>query len=232
MQRGEKVASVAILQGFRPALGSAGTGMRTACFREPVSRPSQLPSDFEPHEAPTLRQRALNARPGPADLLVLVVDDDPDARAVLCGMLYHLGYRVCGCGDGGEAIATALRCHPDVVLMDMAMPGIDGVEATRSLKQHLPSTFVVAMTGLGERYFDAARGSGCDAFFGKPFNPYVLEEILEALRRGKEAEVVKRCSCGREYTRSGWKGLPLLGTMGPVELRNCRCGSSIALGGE
>ncbi len=197
-----------------------------------VSRPSEQPSAFDPHEAPTLRRREVRSRPGPADLLVLVADDDPDARAVYCGAVYHLGHRVIGCADGSEAVATAFRRRPDVVLMDMSMPGLDGVTATRSIKQHLPATFVVAMTGHGERYFDAARNSGCDAFLCKPFNPYVLEEILASLGRRKDREIVKRCSCGREYTRSGWKELPVVGSMGAVELRNCACGSSIALGDE
>lgn len=191
---------------------------------------SELPSAFEPHEAPTLRRRDARAPPGPADLLVLVADDDPEARWVYCSAVYHLGHRVLGCADGSEAVATAFRRRPDVVLMDMAMPGLDGMAATRTLKKHLPATFVVAMTGHGERYFDRARDSGCDAFLCKPFNPYVLEALLEALRRRKDTEVVKVCACGREYTRSGWKSLPVVGSMGSVELRNCRCGSSIALG--
>ncbi len=197
-----------------------------------MSHPSELPSAFDPHEAPTLRQREVRLRPGPADLLVLVAEDDADARAVYCGAVYHLGHRVIGCADGSEAVAAAFRRRPDVVLMDMSMPGLDGVAATRTLKRHLPTTFVVAMTGHGQRYFDAARDSGCDAFLCKPFNPYVLEEILGALGRRKNAEIVKRCSCGREYTRSGWKDLRVVGSMGAVELRNCPCGSSIALGDE
>ncbi|HEX8793459.1 MAG TPA: response regulator [Polyangiaceae bacterium] len=197
-----------------------------------MSHSSELPSGFDPHEAPTLLQRDARARPGPADLLVLVADDDPEARAVYCSAVYHLGHRVIGSADGSEALATAFRRRPDVVLMDMSMPGIDGVTATRTLKQHLPATLVVAMTGHGQRYFDVARDSGCDAFLCKPFNPYVLEEILEALRRRKDTEVVKVCACGREYTRSGWKGLLVVGSMGSVELRNCSCGSSIALGDE
>lgn len=197
-----------------------------------VSRTSELPSAFDPHEAPTLRQLGSRPGPGPADLLILIADDDPDCRAIYCGAIYQLGHRVLGCGDGSEAIAKAFRRRPDVVLMDMSMPGVDGVAATRTLKKHLPTTFVVAMTGHGQRYFELARASGCDAFLCKPFNPYVLEEILEALRRRKDTEVVKRCSCGREYTRSGWKALPVVGTMGPIELRNCICGSSIALGEE
>lgn len=204
--------------------------MNTARKEIRVPHSSQLPSGFEPHEAPTLRQRDSRSRPGPADLLVLVVDDDAEARAVYCATLYHLGCRVAGCSDGSEAIATAVRRRPDVVLMDMAMPDLDGVQATRSLKEHLPGTVVVAMTGLAERYFAAARESGCDAFLCKPFNPYVLEEILDAVRRRKGSEVVKRCACGREYTRADWLALGRVGNMGPVELRNCTCGSSLALG--
>lgn len=161
-----------------------------------------------------------------------MVDDDAEARAVYCSTIYHLGHRVLGRADGSEAVAAAFRYRPDVVLMDMSMPGRDGVSATRALKKHLPETFVVAMTGHGPRYFEAARKSGCDAFLCKPFNPYVLEEILDAVRQRKDAEVVKRCSCSREYTRSGWKRLPRIGAMGPVELRNCPCGSTMALGND
>lgn len=225
---------MAALQSPTCAGKRASDGMRTAEPRERrVSHsPSELPSAFEPHEAPTLRRRDARAPPGPADLLVLVADDDPEARWVYCGTVYHLGHRVLGCADGSEAVATAFRRRPDVVLMDMSMPGLDGIAATRTLKKHLPATFVVAMTGHGERYYDRARDSGCDAFLCKPFNPYVLEELLEALRRRKDTEVVKVCACGREYTRSGWKSLPVVGSMGSFELRNCRCGSSIALGDE
>ena len=193
---------------------------------------SKLPSGFDAHEAPTLRQRDSRARPGPADLLVLVADHDPEARWGYCNTLYHLGHRAIGCADGNEAVAVAFRRRPDVVLMDVSMSRVDGVAATRTLKRHLPSTFVVAMTGRGQTDFDVVRDSGCDALLCKPFNPYVLEEILEALGRRKDTEIVKRCSCGHEYTRSGWKALRVVGTMGPVELRNCACGSSIALGDD
>jgi two-component system, cell cycle response regulator DivK len=161
--------------------------------------------------------------------MVLVVDDDIEARTQYCASLDAMGYRTAECGDGSEAVDEAQRRRPDVVLMDMSMPDVDGVEATRRLKARAPDTFVVGMSGLPERYFHLARGSGCDAFLGKPFNPYVLEEILTALRRRKDVEVIKLCGCGREHTRAGWKALHLCGEMGGAELRNCICGSSLAL---
>jgi CheY-like chemotaxis protein len=190
---------------------------------------SHSPSGFEVHEAPTQGQRSPLARPGPADLMVLVVDDDADTRALYCAWLDNMGYRTAGCGDCREAFAQMSR-RPDVVLMDMSMPDVDGIEATRLLKAQAPATFFIGMSGATERYFHQALGSGCEAFLSKPFNPYLLEDILGALRRRKDREIVKRCGCGREHTRAGWKALRLCGEMWGVELRNCVCGSSLALG--
>jgi CheY-like chemotaxis protein len=190
----------------------------------------ELPSAFGPHEAPTLGQRRRRGRTGPADLLILVVDDDADARAIYCAAIHHLGYRVAASTDGRRALGIARRRLLDAVLIDVSMPGLSGIETTRLLKEQRSQTFVVAMTGAGDRYFDEAHAAGCDGFLCKPFNPFVLEEILGALRRRKDGEVVKRCGCGREHTRRSWKSLRLVGTMEGAELRNCACGSTIALG--
>jgi CheY-like chemotaxis protein len=195
-----------------------------------MSNDSHSPSAFEVHEAPTQRQRGALARPGPADLMVLVVDDDADIRALYCAWLDNMGYRTTGCGDCREALAQMMRKHSDVVLMDMSMPDVDGIEGTRLLKAEAPETFIIGMSGAAEQYFDQARASGCEAFLRKPFNPYLVEDILGALTRSKGRELVKRCGCGREHTRAGWKALRLCGEMGDVELRNCVCGSSLALG--
>jgi CheY-like chemotaxis protein len=190
------------------------------------SRPD---SAFDAHEAPTLRD-AQRPRSSAEELLVLVVDDDGDMREMHCMAVSQLGYHTIACSDGVAAVEMNRARHPDVILMDVAMPGMDGIEATRLAKQERGDVFVVVMTAYGDqRYFDAAFEAGCDAFLCKPFNPFVLEEMLEALRRRRSMPIVKTCGCGRAFTMPQWKALAPCGRMGDMELRNCWCGSSLAL---
>ncbi len=186
-----------------------------------------------------------SAVPGgtPEGPLVLVVEDDEDTRFLYAESLGHLGYRAAGEGDARSGIEAALRLRPDAILMDLAMPGMTGIEAIRILKAD-PRTsrcLIVAVTGSGMKWFEEARAAGCDAFFGKPFDPSALEHVLSALPSSPEPpgvqlppDVVKRCSCGREFTDSQWTVLPRCGRMhlarrdSMVELRNCPCGSSMA----
>lgn len=191
--------------------------------------PSRTASAFDAHEAPTLRE---GRRPGSDSgaPLVLVVDDDSDMREMHCLAVSQLGYRTIACTNGLDAVEANRTHRPDVVLMDVAMPGMDGIEATRLIKKERVDVFVVVMTAYGDRrYFDAAYEAGCDAFLCKPFNPYVLEDMLDALEERRAMPVVKTCACGRKFTLAQWLSLPLCGQMGNTELRNCRCGSSLAL---
>jgi CheY-like chemotaxis protein len=186
------------------------------------------------------------AAPGatPEGPLVLVVEDDDDTRFLYAESLGHLGYRAAGEADARSGIDAALRLRPDAIMMDLAMPGMTGIEAIRILKAD-PRTsgcLIVVVTGSGMKWFEEARDAGCDAFFGKPFDPSALDHVLRARAPAPEAsdpqlprDVVKRCSCGREFTRAQWAELPRCGRMhlarrdAMVELRNCPCGSSMAL---
>jgi two-component system cell cycle response regulator DivK len=183
------------------------------------------------HEAPTLRATSRPSKPSVVDPLVLVVDDQPDARDMYCTTLEHLGYRAIASSNAIEAIDAAREHQPDVVLMDIGMPGVDGIEATRRLKSDATTkgAFVVLMTASGGIHFDEGVRAGCNSFLCKPFNPFVLDEILGAYRRDADPGIVKRCACGASYNRVQWKALPLCGTMLHRELRNCACGSSLAL---
>jgi len=185
-------------------------------------------------------------RPTPEGPLVLIVEDDEDTRFLYAESLVHLGFRTAGEPNGERGIEAAFRLRPDVILMDLVMPGMTGIEAIRILKAD-PRTrgcLLVAVTGSGTKWFDEARAAGCDAFFGKPFDPSALEHILRAHPSPSEPSIVslpcgivKRCSCGRDFTPSQWSALPRCGRMQlarhqtVVELRNCPCGSSMALAG-
>jgi CheY-like chemotaxis protein len=181
--------------------------------------------------------------PTPIGPLVLIVDDDDDTRFLYAESLQALGYRTAGEADAERGIAAAFRLLPDAIVMDIGMPGMSGIEATRALKAD-PRTsrcIVVVVTGSGMKWFDAARAAGCDAYFGKPFDPAVLDYVLRAgpssstLPVELPRHVVKRCSCGRDFTLAQWLTLARGGRMNlsrresVVELRHCVCGSSMVL---
>lgn len=106
--------------------------------------------------------------------LVLVVDDYADSREMYADFLVFSGFRVAEARDGREALEKAVEVKPDLILMDLSLPGIDGWEATRRLKKD-PRTRqipVVALTGhafAGDA--DTALQAGCDAFITKPCLP-------------------------------------------------------------
>ena len=113
--------------------------------------------------------------------LVLVVDDVVHGRALCAEYLELRGFRVVTAGDGLGAVDLALALHPDVILMDLSMPVIDGWEATRLLKKsaRTRSIPVVVMTAYeGESAHDMARNAGCAAVLVKPIPPDALEAEL------------------------------------------------------
>jgi CheY-like chemotaxis protein len=116
--------------------------------------------------------------------LVLVVEDYQDAREMYAAYLQFSGYDVAEAGNGVEAIEKTQALMPDIVLMDLALPRMDGWEATRRLKsdprtRHIP---VVALTGHAlAGHAEGAREAGCDAFVTKPCLPDALVAEIKRL---------------------------------------------------
>jgi CheY-like chemotaxis protein len=127
----------------------------------------------------------------PTEPLVLVVDDYDDAREMYAESLLVNGFRVAEAADGAQAVELARRLGPDVILMDLSLPGIDGWEATRRLKadattQHIP---VVALTGHAlSSALDAAREAGCSRFVVKPALPDVVIAAVRLAISRREAQ--------------------------------------------
>ena len=123
--------------------------------------------------------------------LVLVVEDYQDAREMYAAYLQFSGFDVAEAGNGVEAIEKTHELLPDIVLMDLALPRMDGWEATRRLKndertKHIP---IVALTGHAlAGHAEGARDAGCDAFVTKPCLPDALVAEIKRLlddHRGK-----------------------------------------------
>jgi CheY-like chemotaxis protein len=123
--------------------------------------------------------------------LILVVDDYQDAREMYAEYLQFSGFRVAEAKNGNEAVDQAFALKPDLILMDLSLPGMDGWEATRRLKadeatKHIP---IVALTGHAlAGASEGARKAGCDSFVTKPCLPDdLVVEVRRMLSAAKSA---------------------------------------------
>lgn len=127
--------------------------------------------------------------------LVLVVDDYFEARDICAEYLAFHGYRVATAEDGAEAMDKAFSLLPDVILMDLSLPEVDGWDATRALKADprtadIPIVALTAHALSSER--DRALAAGCDDVITKPCAPKVLlAEVQRQLGRRRGSEVVE-----------------------------------------
>ena len=112
---------------------------------------------------------------------ILVVEDQEDLRAILRDFLTASGYEVIEAVDGGEGVAKAKADRPDLVLMDIQMPVLDGYEATRQIKAlpvlaAIPIIAVSSFAMKGDE--EKARASGCDDYVTKPYSPVQLLRLI------------------------------------------------------
>jgi CheY-like chemotaxis protein len=131
-------------------------------------------------DALLIRAMARRAEP----ITVLVVDDDYETRTIYHAYLAQAGCRVRTANDGQDAIEKAMRWTPDVIVMDLAMPRMDGWTASKWIKttpatKHIP---IIALSDV-QMARNEARAAGCDAYLAKPCLPDMLWWEIRALLR-------------------------------------------------
>jgi DNA-binding response OmpR family regulator len=116
--------------------------------------------------------------------LVLVADDDPDILALVRFRLERDGYKVLSAPDGEAAVGLALTRPPDLALLDVMMPRLDGYDVTRRLRAHGPTaTIPIILLTARVQELDLVRGleAGANDYVTKPFSPQALAERVQAV---------------------------------------------------
>jgi CheY-like chemotaxis protein len=124
-------------------------------------------------------------------MTVLIVDDYTDARDVWAIYLKGCGYDVATSADGVEALAAVRTVHPDVVVMDLQMPGLSGIEVAAALRAdentcHIP---LIAVTGRTRTSLEDAKEAGFDSLLMKPCEPDLLVAEIRRLGNWRAARV-------------------------------------------
>jgi len=140
------------------------------------------------HKGTSKKEQNLIKRGSTSQKKILVVEDHPDSREVLLFQLRHMGYEATGGATGEEGIEKALAESPDLIIMDLGLPGINGIEATVRLKQnpqtaHIP---VVALTAWGDQlHKDKASQAGIAEYLTKPTHIEVIKDVIERSLQSK-----------------------------------------------
>ena len=137
---------------------------------------------------------------------VLLVDDYPDAREMYTEYLEYSGFDVVEAGNGMEALQRAVDTAPDIILMDLSLPVMDGWEATRRLKadKRTANIPVVALTGHAlAGISDGAKKAGCDAFVTKPCLPEDLVKEINRVLGGATSAARKSRRSGKYAKTNG-----------------------------
>ena len=122
---------------------------------------------------------------------VLVVDDDVQVRMMLAEMLEHAGYRVLAVSDGDDGLEQYRRQQIDVVITDLLMPGVDGLETIMNLRQIDPTVKIIAISGGGVKKLDCLTSAsmlGAQYTFHKPVQRDELLSAVESLVSGNMQE--------------------------------------------
>lgn len=115
--------------------------------------------------------------------IILVVEDYDDSRELIKYMLESLGHEVVEATNGSEAVDCARQEHPDLILMDIAMPIMDGIAATRAIRMfsedNLAQVPIICLTAHINSYLQEALDAGCNEVVGKPINMTALQPLVQ-----------------------------------------------------
>ena len=120
---------------------------------------------------------------------IMLVEDNDDSREVIRFELEKLGYEVTEATNGGEALKAAIKHSPDLILMDLSMPEVDGFQAIAALRAVTPLVQlpIVAITAYPQSYWrDKAEDAGFAEYIQKPVSP---DQLLEVLRKHLKSKV-------------------------------------------
>ena len=117
---------------------------------------------------------------------ILIVEDTEDNRRILRDLLTHAGFQVLEAVNGERGVAAAAEHRPDLILMDVQLPILDGYEATRRIKadpslQHIPIIAVTSYALSGDE--DKAKSAGCQGYIAKPFSPRQILALAKSFLR-------------------------------------------------
>jgi len=115
---------------------------------------------------------------------ILLVEDFDDTRLIMKLWLMKQGYHVVEAENGEDAVTLAEQLHPDLIIMDMMMPGLNGLDATRRIREYqsLRKTPIVAVSAYGANEYRArAIAAGCDEYVSTPFEPDALGALIQRL---------------------------------------------------
>jgi CheY-like chemotaxis protein len=122
----------------------------------------------------------------PEGLRILVVEDEPDAALVTARLLRGEGHQVRVAGDGAAALEAVEEGDPDVVLLDLGLPGMDGYEVARRVKGRiaLKTPLLIALTGLSRQAdVEHSAEAGIDLHLTKPADPTLLRTLLQRFQQ-------------------------------------------------
>ena len=125
---------------------------------------------------------------------ILVVDDNPTNLKLASDVLEFEGYHIFQAGDAEEALLVIQRMPPDLILMDIALPGMDGLALTRQLKTEAltRSIIIVALTAFAMKGDEAkAREAGCDGYITKPIDTRKLSGLIDGYLRRRPIPVAE-----------------------------------------
>lgn len=204
-----KLAGIAGVVGF-PSVSEQASSLEIALLQTPIdvgsasSALSRMSAGFAHDLAGAAPSWAMDAAPSPSGARILVVEDDEEQRRMTSAGLRSAGYRVSTADSGNQAIVAARTERPDLILLDVDLPGLDGMAVCRQLKldptlSAIPVIFCTARVGSIDRM--AGLTLGADDYVTKPYSPSeLLLRIRHLLSRPAAAEAVPVATANRALT--------------------------------